>query len=209
MTSPTSPSSPSITIHPPGSADASLRDAQDGADGFDRAWFMGTWNVAWSTLPMWKDKKNVNIHYVSLTDESRPTKFESTVSYIKQSQPDTASPSTVRGVEALTPGTNGATFDWRGRNWLFFVHSHWEVLGYGDDQAGLEWAVTFFSKTLFTPAGIDIYVRPSRQSDTADVVPPPQDARNELVGRIAAALQGATEEVVQLASGGFEVPVSP
>lgn len=53
-TSPTSPSSPAITIHPPGSAHASLRDAQDGADGFDRAWFMGTWNVAWSTLPMWK-----------------------------------------------------------------------------------------------------------------------------------------------------------
>lgn len=23
-------------------------------DAFDRAWMLGTWNVAWSTLPMWK-----------------------------------------------------------------------------------------------------------------------------------------------------------
>ena len=52
MSEPTSPHS--ITIHPPRSADPALRDAQDGSDGFDRAWFMGTWNVAWSTLPMWK-----------------------------------------------------------------------------------------------------------------------------------------------------------
>jgi len=39
--------------------------------------------------------------------------------------------------------TNGATFDWRGKGWLFFVSSHWEVLGYGKDEpSNLEWAVT-------------------------------------------------------------------
>jgi hypothetical protein len=39
--------------------------------------------------------------------------------------------------------TNGATFDWKGKGWLFFVSSHWEVLGYGKDEASnLEWAVT-------------------------------------------------------------------
>jgi len=38
---------------------------------------------------------------------------------------------------------NGATFDWRGSSYLFFVTSHWEVLGYGRDISnGLEWAVT-------------------------------------------------------------------
>ena len=35
--------------------------------------------------------------------------------------------------------------------------SHWEVLGYGDEEG--DWLVTFFQKTLFTPAGIDICVR--------------------------------------------------
>jgi hypothetical protein len=38
---------------------------------------------------------------------------------------------------------NGATFDWRGASYLFFVTSHWEVLGYGTDESkGLDWAVT-------------------------------------------------------------------
>lgn len=32
--------------------------------------------------------------------------------------------------------------------------SKWQVLGYGDG-----WALTFFSKTLFTPAGLDVYCR--------------------------------------------------
>jgi hypothetical protein len=43
--------------------------------------------------------------------------------------------------------TNGATFDWRGKGWLFFVSSHWEVLGYGkDEKSDLEWAVTCTSR---------------------------------------------------------------
>ena len=37
--------------------------------------------------------------------------------------------------------------------------SHWEVLGYGDLEAGDQWAVTYFAKTLFTPAGVDVYSR--------------------------------------------------
>lgn len=37
--------------------------------------------------------------------------------------------------------------------------SHWEVLGYGDLEAGQQWVVTYFAKTLFTPAGVDIYSR--------------------------------------------------
>lgn len=37
--------------------------------------------------------------------------------------------------------------------------SHWEVLGWGEEQNnnGNKWAVTCFAKTLFTPAGIDVY----------------------------------------------------
>lgn len=46
--------------------------------------------------------------------------------------------------------------------------SRWEVLGYGSDLTGAapgtenqakDWVVTYFSKTMFTPAGIDIYSR--------------------------------------------------
>lgn len=45
--------------------------------------------------------------------------------------------------DACLSRSNGATFDWKGKGLLFFVHSHWEVLGYGKDvEQGLEWAVT-------------------------------------------------------------------
>lgn len=37
--------------------------------------------------------------------------------------------------------------------------SHWEVLGWGELEGGGGWAVTYFAKTMFTPAGIDIYSR--------------------------------------------------
>ncbi|KAL2007692.1 hypothetical protein VTN00DRAFT_7674 [Thermoascus crustaceus] len=73
-------------------------------------------------------------------------------------------------------------WEWRGSGWLRLASSRWEVLGYGtittipgpteEDGAGpvqaggdgqeerMDWMVTYFSKTLFTPAGIDIYARP-------------------------------------------------
>lgn len=65
-------------------------------------------------------------------------------------------------------------YHWRGTGWLVIASSRWEVLGYGSvpvagaDVDGttskvesVDWAVTYFAKTLFTPAGIDIYSRPS------------------------------------------------
>lgn len=47
---------------------------------------------------------------------------------------------------------------------LMIASSKWQLLGYnppGEDGGGdaEEWAVTFFEKTLFTPAGLDIYAR--------------------------------------------------
>lgn len=37
--------------------------------------------------------------------------------------------------------------------------SHWECLGCGRADDDNQWVVTYFAKTLFTPAGIDIYSR--------------------------------------------------
>lgn len=38
--------------------------------------------------------------------------------------------------------------------------SHWEVMGWGEESGtGNKWLVTEFAKTLFTPAGIDVYSR--------------------------------------------------
>lgn len=85
------------------------------------------------------------------------------------------------------PGT-GLAWDWRGKGWLFFVTSHWEVLGWGErtvrvpapsSSAGEgesqqftevteRWAVTWFAPTVFTKEGLDIYCdRPEGLSDGA------------------------------------------
>jgi len=76
-------------------------------------------------------------------------------------------------------------FDWRGKGWLAIASSHWEILGWGTErepeaqssqigrgrgdasmrdeaERGISWVVTYFAKTLFTPAGIDIYSRDAK-----------------------------------------------
>ncbi|KAI9848680.1 MAG: hypothetical protein M1837_006767 [Sclerophora amabilis] len=96
---------------------------------------------------------------------------------------------TIHGVDNASGG-DASKWDWRGKGWLAIASSHWEVLGYGsgkppppssppplssslnntatDSAAEVvadaeieEWIVTYFAKTLFTPAGIDIYSRPA------------------------------------------------
>jgi hypothetical protein len=43
---------------------------------------------------------------------------------------------------------------------LKIASSHWEVLGWGEEEGtGNKWIVTCFAKTLFTPAGVDLYSR--------------------------------------------------
>ncbi|KAK6910043.1 hypothetical protein I203_104072 [Kwoniella mangroviensis CBS 8507] len=193
-----------ITIHPPSSTHPSLSEGT-----FDRSWFMGKWGVAWSTLPMWKGKKDVTITYTPIAGTENHTKFEDLVEYKKESAAEGSKPSTVKGVDTLTTGANAATFDWKGSSYLFFVHSHWEVLGFGKDEInGLEWAVTFFSKTLFTPAGIDIYLR-SPSSASSEPNPSSQDTtiRSDLVKKIVSAMSEISQGgVSELARSGFEVP---
>lgn len=87
-------------------------------------------------------------------------------------------------------------YNWRGKGWLAIASSKWEILGYGDDDgqgAGQNsWVVTYFAKTLFTPAGIDIYSRKGK-------------LRPEMVEEIKAGLAGLGGDVAKLAGEVFEV----
>nr|ODN97581.1 hypothetical protein L204_02999 [Cryptococcus depauperatus CBS 7855] len=214
-----------IIIHSPGSSHSSLADRPN---GFDRTWFMGKWVVAWSTLPIWKEKKDVTITYTPVAGQSKiDTTFDDLVEYRSKSADSNSKPSTGttlcrqgmshstllgKASRLISVRYNGATFDWKGAGLLFFVHSHWEVLGYGkDEEHGLEWAVTcmslsiHFSKTLFTPAGVDIYIRKSPSVSN----PASEDnvARTTLLKRITEAVQAAEDETLRrLTSKGFEVP---
>lgn len=111
----------------------------------------GTWHVTHSTLPMWKSNRNVRITYTPLPDA--PERLDDLVEY--QSLPE-GKPKSVHGIDKPNQTFPGS-YDWRGKGWLKIARSHWEVLGYGEEEGG--WAVTYFAKTLFTPAGVDVYSR--------------------------------------------------
>ena len=103
---------------------------------------------------------------------------------------------TVHGVDKASGGI-GVTdvWDWRGKGWLMIASSHWEVLGWADKGADQDsWVVTYFAKTLFTPAGIDFYSRRKEGLSEQTV----QDIKTAL-GRVE------NEDVRRLSSEVFEV----
>ena len=116
----------------------------------------GHWHIVYTSLPLWKDKRNVTEDYAAIEpDASGIVRIDDTASYQKLNSDKIH---TIHGIDTPTPGADGA-FDWRGKGWLKIASSHWEILGWGDLGDGAQWIVTYFSKTLFTPAGIDIYSR--------------------------------------------------
>ncbi|KAH0369659.1 hypothetical protein KCU65_g3159, partial [Aureobasidium melanogenum] len=128
------------------------------------SFLQGTWHVTHSTLPMWKSKRNVQITYKALapsTPDATPGQTDRLDDVVSYQALDSDKVHTVHGVDKASGGI-GVTdiWDWRGKGWLMIASSHWEVLGWADKGAGQDsWVVTYFAKTLFTPAGIDFYSR--------------------------------------------------
>jgi len=111
---------------------------------------------------MWKSKRNVRIQYTPL-DPSSPSipkentdRLDDLVSYQSLSGDKVH---TVHGVDKCSSqGAARGEWDWRGKGWLMIASSHWEVLAWGEEEGtGNKWVVTEFAKTLFTPAGVDVY----------------------------------------------------
>jgi hypothetical protein len=101
---------------------------------------------------------------------------------------DTAPPpATASGEELESLGYN-----WRGKGWLMIASSKWEILGYGDDEGGNSWVVTYFAKTLFTPAGVDFYSRRGQLSPAT-------------VEGVKEAIKGLGGDVAKLGGEVFEV----
>lgn len=119
---------------------------------------------------MWKSSRNVRINYTPVTGTS-PTHIDDVVTYQKLKSP---SLKTVHGVDKAfhVDNTSAPTvspddgelasmaYHWRGKGMLAVASSKWEILGYGEEEGtGNSWVVTYFAKTLFTPAGVDFYSR--------------------------------------------------
>jgi len=151
-------------------------------------WLAGTWHVTHSTLPMWKKARNVNITYARIPG---CTKLLDTVRYQSRNSDKIK---TITGWDK--PGADSGIWDWRGKGWLKWITSHWEVLGHGDIRCvdGEQWVVTYFEESLFTPAGLDIYCRmregltPQVSHGLEQVIEALKEAESEVVRKLAGEL---------------------
>ena len=136
---------------------------------------------------MWKKNKNVRITYTAVSGTS-PAHIDDVVTYQALGSTKVK---TVHGVDkpfSVLEGTGAKEggggegggdgedsegkaslgYNWRGKGWLAIASSKWEVLGWGDEdnvEGGNQWVVTYFAKTLFTPAGVDLYSRKGQLKD--------------------------------------------
>lgn len=100
-----------------------------------------------STLLMWK-KKKIQIIHTPL--KSPPGALDDLVEY---SPIDGHKYKSVCGIDTPDPARH-AMDSWKGRGLLKIASSHWEVLGYGDDEGG--WIVTFCSVTNVVVASSNV-----------------------------------------------------
>ncbi|GAA5973127.1 hypothetical protein JCM11641_006281 [Rhodosporidiobolus odoratus] len=201
-----------IVLHPP---DSNHADISSQSVPYDR--LMGRWCVIASTLPLWRNKRDVTITYSAIPGEPATT-FDDSVEFSYSLPMLGWRKSEVKGVDRLEEDVegNGARWKWRGKGLLKISTSQWQLLGHSlgppsasdpsssgsaDPSSSLgnpDWVVTYFSSTLFTPAGLDIYAR------TPDALS--QEHVEKLVDRLKG-LGGEIEELVK-DGGMFRVPFS-
>ena len=152
---------------------------------------------------MWKKSRNVRITYTPIANTS-PVQIDDVVSYQSLSSTSIKTvhgvdkpfevPNTAPAAEVEGSQTASLAYNWRGKGWLVIASSKWEILGYGDEDSstGNSWVVTYFAKTLFTPAGVDVYSR--KGSLTPDTME-----------SIKAGLAGLGGDAAKLAAEMFEI----
>lgn len=152
---------------------------------------------------MWRKNRNVRITYTPVP-QTTPAQIDDIVTYqpLKSkslktvhgldkpfSVPDTAEAVEAEGTEAAA----SLAYTWRGKGLLMIASSKWEILAHGSEEGTSNaYIVTYFAKTLFTPAGVDIYSRQGK-------------LKPESVEGIKAGLAGLGGEVAKLAKELFEI----
>jgi hypothetical protein len=113
---------------------------------------LGTWHVGASTFPMWLDgtRTSPTFTYSELVRRDGRVTMRDVVSYQRHGQLETLEGLDVQ--HARTP----SHFSWSGRGFLAAFTSEWDVV-FLDAQRGL--AIITFSRTLATPAGLDVIWR--------------------------------------------------
>lgn len=130
----------------------------------------GTWYVVRSSLGLWLSGGITGRHNPSVTYAPLPGgQLVDTVRFTQGGQPHL-----IVGLD--TPDGEGG-YVWRGLTPLTrLTKSRWHFL-----QAGGDWTITMFERTLFTPAGLNVYAR------TPYLLPPGERAVWEVLERSSAA----------------------
>ncbi|PLW11034.1 hypothetical protein PCANC_20503 [Puccinia coronata f. sp. avenae] len=168
-----------------------------------------TWFVISSSLPFWKNKKNVTISYSNLDNEPSNVLYDLVEYHSNLTDPPNSKRKRLEGIDRPKLELHGADqsveWRWRGKGIMKLLSSDWKVIGYslsslrnddgGRHASGPDWVITFFRQTLFTPAGIDIYARtPSALTDP-------------FKGQLIQALRNHPSNVVSsLANSMFDIP---
>ncbi|GAB3717304.1 hypothetical protein GCM10027592_59310 [Spirosoma flavus] len=121
---------------------------------------LGTWFIFSTNFPMWLkgDKLNPTFTYSRTDKKANSNVLLDEVKYLKNGKTKT-----LTGYDCQDESDSTA-FVWRGKGLLSLLRSKWNVAMI--DPNG-QWAVIWFSKTLFTPEGVDIISRnPQLSSET-------------------------------------------
>ncbi|KAF3213960.1 hypothetical protein TWF192_001174 [Orbilia oligospora] len=174
-----------------------------------------TWWVTTSTLPMWKSAKNIRITYTSIPSTKN---IDDIIHYNPRNGPPATNSTPEEAARLVTKSIHGVdyplsenegdlTYKWRGKGLLFIATSRWQVVGYGGRDVrtvvgeggeevleGVEWVVTYFEKSLFTPAGVDVMTVAREGVD------------EETLGAIGEGLKGIGGVLGELWGGIFDIP---
>ncbi len=108
----------------------------------------GTWFIISSNFPMWLDGSKTNPTFTyTISEKKGKTVLIDEVKYLKKGKIKT-----IKGYDHQHRD-NDKAFTWRGKGWLAIAKSNWEIKLLDEKK---EWAVIWFSKTAFTPEGVDI-----------------------------------------------------
>ncbi|MFC4942155.1 hypothetical protein [Pseudonocardia sp. GCM10023141] len=108
----------------------------------------GTWYVVRTSLPFWRTRTDPRITYRRLANGTVDDLVEYTNGRGRAGR--------VHGVDTPDAAVP-RIFHWRGTGPTRLLTSDWALVANDERYAG--WAVTYFGRTLFTPAGMDVYAR--------------------------------------------------
>jgi Lipocalin-like domain len=133
---------------------------------------VGTWFICATNFPMWLkgNKTHPTFHYSLVAHKERTLLDE--VKYLQNGKSKT-----ITGYDTQD-SSDPMAFVWRGKGLLRLLKSKWKVALI--DPSG-QWAVIWFSKTLFTPEGVDVISRTPALSSTDLVKIKTQMAKDSLL----------------------------